>query len=256
MVVAACAVLGACAFEPGAYTDPEANGGTTDGGTATDVDAGQPPVLGRTCQYAGDGMLRLCLDFEDRQLAPKVTDASSMRLDSDSSGLYEQSRSNGVAAGFAGWGALIRVPESPALDLTTELTIELWVRPNWVSGNLVVNQQQYYLQLDSENRVTCTLGTASVSSSASVETGSSWSHVACTLTGGTMRVYVDGDLDGSRPSVAPLTTSGTAGTYVGPNYWGNLDDVRVYASALSATTICTHAGRTGCDSSGGGGGGG
>jgi hypothetical protein len=74
-----------------------------------------------------------------------------------------------------------------------------------------------------------------------------WHHVACTYDGTTERLYVDKTLVGSRaagPGEAALTVAriGSYGSAAdGEIFRGVIDDVRVYARALTATEVATLA---------------
>src|SRR5262245_10271789 len=90
-LAAALAVAAGCTYEPGTPV-----GGQqpldVDGGTVTmdpSVDAatttGTPPNA-KPCRYP-DAQLRLCLEFEDDPISPKVTDRSGLNLNAPARGL-------------------------------------------------------------------------------------------------------------------------------------------------------------------------
>jgi len=69
-----------------------------------------------------------------------------------------------------------------------------------------------------------------------------WSHLAATYDGTTLRLYVNGALAGSRAVASPLITSTGVLRIGGNNVWGEwfaglIDEVRLYNKALSATEI-------------------
>src|SRR5207244_1303537 len=71
-----------------------------------------------------------------------------------------------------------------------------------------------------------------------------WTHLAATFDGATVRLYVNGAETVSQVQTAALTpTAGTlqigADSYTGENFAGRIDEVRIYNRALSAAEIQT-----------------
>src|SRR5437773_2141072 len=71
-----------------------------------------------------------------------------------------------------------------------------------------------------------------------------WTHLAATFDGATMRLYVNGVQVASQAQTAPLAiTTGTlqigADSYAGENFAGRIDEVRIYNRALTAAEIQT-----------------
>src|SRR2546430_9039414 len=69
-----------------------------------------------------------------------------------------------------------------------------------------------------------------------------WTHLAGTFDGATMRLYVNGVEVASQAQTAALTaTAGTlqigADSYTGENFAGRIDEVRIYNRALTAAEI-------------------
>lgn len=225
----------------------------------TEVDAGvtsmspdaAPSPVARTCKFPASS-LRLCIEFEDRAFSPKVTDASLAQLDAPSANVIEAKRGSTYAAAL-GVASHIDVPESPMLDLTA-LTIEMSLWPGFAqSADLVVNYGQYYMRLSGDGRVGCILPNAQLWSSNEAAEALTWTHVACTFDGTTLRVYIDGELDKQTLVIGSgLNGNGMLGTRIGGPYSGAIDDIRIYATALSANELCTHAGRTDCGGAGSG----
>jgi hypothetical protein len=65
-----------------------------------------------------------------------------------------------------------------------------------------------------------------------------WSHLAGTFGGATLRLYVNGTLVASQPAAGPIATSASALRLGGNSVWGEyfqgrIDEVRVYNRALS-----------------------
>ncbi len=247
--MAASLVLSACAFEPGTLAEDDGTGeGEDPSGTGTGSDTGSGAPLVQPCTFP-DADLRLCLDFDDAKLRPIVTDASVAKLDGTATELEPASRSGKPAAGF-GWSSRIDVPESPTLDIAGALTLEMWVWPEYPhSAILLDNNGQYRIQLAVDGRLGCVLGNTPVWSDDS-EDAREWTHVACVYSANTLTIFINGSSAGTTVSVGAPGT-GTSGTRLG-YFAGRLDDIHVYARALTAAQVCTHAGRTTCSSGPGG----
>ena len=72
-----------------------------------------------------------------------------------------------------------------------------------------------------------------------------WHHVVATFDGSTARVFADGREIASMPAAGPIGMTGTAPAFIGADkgtesfFAGKIDDLRIYASALSADEIRT-----------------
>ena len=65
---------------------------------------------------------------------------------------------------------------------------------------------------------------------------------------GTLRIYVDGNVAKCSSISGLIPTGGDKGTRLVDNLTAFIDDVRIYARALPADDICTHANKSDCDS--------
>ena len=173
-------------------------------------------------------------------------DGSLVECDLDHGGKFN------AALTLNGTNAWVSVPDSAALDLTTGMTLEAWVRPSvtggWRTG--VMKEQAgdlvYGLYVNtSSNRpsVDAFIGgsSRSLSGAAQIPTGV-WSHLSATYDGAALRLFVNGT------QVGQLAVSGSIQTSTGPfriggnGVWGewfsgSLDEVRVYNRALSAAEL-------------------
>ncbi len=66
-----------------------------------------------------------------------------------------------------------------------------------------------------------------------------WHHVAVTYDGATLRLYVDGSLDGSVASAVSIPDIGQ-GVRLGDNVRRELDEVAVYDDWLTAAQVQSH----------------
>jgi hypothetical protein len=157
----------------------------------------------------------------------------------------------GGALSFDGVNDRVNISDANALDLTTGMTLEAWVRPSTVSSWRAVlvknfgNGLSYGLfgsdaaSLSSGYiRTTSDLGVANTAPLAL----NVWTHLALTYDGATLTLYVGGAQVASRAvsgSIAVSTgtlTLGGSGLSIG-FFQGLIDDVRIYNRALSQAEI-------------------
>jgi hypothetical protein len=171
----------------------------------------------------------------------------------------------GNALSFNGTDASVSIPDSASLDLTNGMTLEAWVKPSApASGqSAIVAKEQtndpfnvvaYALySADGSGNAPSVHGTfnyrgqnygQSATGAASLPTNT-WSYVAGTFDGAMLRLYVNGQLAGSRIVTfnAPLTTTTAplriGGDFANEFFAGLIDEVRVYNRALSQVEIQT-----------------
>jgi hypothetical protein len=161
---------------------------------------------------------------------------------------------HGKAMSFDGVNDYVSVADSSSLDLKSGMTLEAWVRPSslgsaWRQAILKENGRTasygLYANTD-EGRPSGYVRRASEvgATSSSKLALNTWSHVAATYDGATLRVYVNGVQKGSRTTTGlisvgngPLKLGGNA--IFGEWFKGLIDDVRVWNRALSASEVRT-----------------
>jgi fibronectin type 3 domain-containing protein len=161
----------------------------------------------------------------------------------------------GNALQYNGTTSGVTVPDAPSLDLTTALTLEAWVYPTVsLSGWRVVigkDVDRYYLMGSSGNNTPAVGGTFTVGGNTNLfgPTGlavNTWTHLAATFDGATLRLYANGLQVASQTQTGAFTTSTGALTLgynvYGERFTGLIDEVRVYNRALSLTEIQTDMG--------------
>ena len=160
----------------------------------------------------------------------------------------------GKALSFNGTNAWVTVPDANALDLTSALTIEAWVQPTTVTGwrTILLKERGGNLSygLYSSDDLSLPsgwlrIGNADVSlrGPTALPVGT-WSHVALTYGGGTMRVYVNGSQVATVNRTGSITTSTGALRIGGNAVWseyfsGLIDEIRIYSRVLTAAEITT-----------------
>src|SRR5688572_16887742 len=152
----------------------------------------------------------------------------------------------GGALTFNGAGAVVRVNDSASLDLMRGMTLEAWVYPTALSGwrDVIYKgpDDVYYLEASSGSAPAVGGKFTSALTGADDLPLNTWSHLAGTYDGSTLRLYVNGALVASQPensnigaSTGPLTIGGD--DLYGQYFAGRIDEVRIYNRALSLAEI-------------------
>lgn len=177
----------------------------------------------------------------------------------------------GSAFDLGGGGGFVKVPKSPGLNLSNELTIEFWMRPD---GSNPMNSLQGLVTTDfygvsifggAGQRVginayiSRTSGgdnypaTGDVNGGGAVVSSGEWHHVASTYDGAQLQLYIDGQPWGNphfvSGTISPMLPNSflslgsedgrtVCGNCAGKRYFkGLLDEVAIYNRALSAAEI-------------------
>jgi len=152
---------------------------------------------------------------------------------------------------FDGTSSWVSVADAPSLDLTYGITIEAWVNPAASTGwrEVVLKEVPGGLSyaLYAENNGSRPAGFIHSTTDKGVNGTSAlplntWSHLAMTYDGTTMRIYINGVQAGSGAVTGSAATSNSPLRIGGNSIWGEyfrglIDEVRIYNRALSATEI-------------------
>ncbi len=168
---------------------------------------------------------------------------------------------------FDGIDDYIEVVDSASLDITNNLTMESWFSPtttiNSTNSNarIVDKQNAYYLLFDypsTNGKLKLVLkigGTwVNVASVTATWNAGQWYHIVGTYDGSTMRIYVNGTLENSKPMTGNIGTSdyklflGTRAVSNVPTnmfFNGSIDEVKIYSRALDSAEVLDHYNATG-----------
>ena len=159
----------------------------------------------------------------------------------------------GNALTFNGTDARVTIPDAPSLRLTNAMTLEAWVYPTTVTSAwrdvVYKGDDNYYLSGTSAPSgrpavggiFAGSYGEAYATANLPLNT---WTHLAGTYDGGTLRLYVNGAEVASSAKSGALSTSSNplqigGDALYGQYFTGRIDEVRVYNTALSAAQVQT-----------------
>jgi glucose/arabinose dehydrogenase len=227
----------------------------SDGGATTHTIWTPATATTYTATYVtapGAGGLVAAYGF-DESAGTSVSDRSGRGNTGTLSGATWAAGRTGSAVAFDGVDDWITVPDAPALDLTTGMTLEAWVYPTRVSGwqTLITKERAgpsvYGLfastgpDIRASAKIMLPSGNQRVYGASALPVNT-WTHLAATYDGAALRLYVNGSPVGSRALSGAIATSGAplrlgGNAVYGEFFRGRVDDVRIYNRALSAAEI-------------------
>jgi hypothetical protein len=160
----------------------------------------------------------------------------------------------GGALSFDGTSNLVTIADSASLHLSTAMTVEAWVNPaalGTVWRTIVLKEQTGELIYSLYANTDTTRPSGNVFVAAEQETRgtaalalNTWTHVATTYDGTTLRIFVNGVQASSLAVTGGIKSSTGALRIGGNNIWGEffsglIDEVRIYNRALSAAELQT-----------------
>src|SRR6185437_140650 len=181
-----------------------------------------------------------------------VADASGNGNNGTVSGAtWSASGKFGSALSFNGTSSLVSVPDAASLRLSAGMTLEAWVNPSAVTSAwrdvIYKGNDNYFLEATSSASSEPGVGGTFGGSEGDVEgtaalAANTWSYLAGTYDGSTLRFYVNGTQVASlahtgmvASSTNPLQIGGDS--IYGQFFAGLIDEVRVYNVALSAAQV-------------------
>jgi hypothetical protein len=165
----------------------------------------------------------------------------------------------GGALTFDGVNDTVVVADANSLDLTTGMTLEAWVRPTVLGGGwrtVMLKERTgglaYALYGNEDgNRpsVHSFIGVNEYDARGTAQVpANQWTHLAATYDGANLRLYVNGTQTATRALTGSMVVSTGALRIGGNSVWpewfvGQIDEVRVYNRALTATEVATDVNR-------------
>ena len=158
----------------------------------------------------------------------------------------------GGAISFAGTAGWVTVSSSALLNLSTGMTVQAWVYPTALSSwrSVIIKERtgglSYGLYGNSDTSrpaAYVNLGGSDVGTNGMAQLPlNTWTHLAATYNGATLRLYVNGTNVSTRTVSGSLVTSSNPLRIGGNSVWneyftGRIDEVRVYNRALSVAEI-------------------
>ena len=166
----------------------------------------------------------------------------------------------GKALTFNGTSNWVTIPDAPSLDVTTGMTLEAWVNPSAINGwrSLMMKESGstpiprgswselftygMYANVDA-NRPNVAINSASNGYEArgtSQLALNTWTHVASTYDGSTLRLFINGTQVASVAASGAIVASNDPLRIGGNSMWGeyfkgSIDEVRLYNRALSGS---------------------
>ncbi len=236
-------------------------------------------LAGESSRWQGDYAARLRLYTSGRPYAQGSLWSFSTgvllgwwKLDESSGSTAADTSGNGhsgVVTGTAQWqpsggrigGALlpadgaVRIVEEAPFDITDEITISTWTRIDalnrWWQALVTKGDTAWRLHRSGDARsleFACSGlqspdGASASAQGSRIVDDSRWHHIVATYDGNRIALYVDGDLDASRPAWGRIRTNDSP-VVIGDNAeqpkrcWnGWIDDTRIYSYALSEDEI-------------------
>jgi hypothetical protein len=189
------------------------------------------------------------LDGESGSIAYDDSENSNTGLVVLGDGDWTSGMVNG-ALFFDGESTQVSVTDSPSLNPANAITVAAWVNAGgWFNNTRILEKgksdNQYGLLINGTGQLEFLLaGVTNGTLFTSPPATSSWHHLAATYDGALIRLYIDGQLAAQQSASGPLAiTSDPLAIGDKPSggplfvFYGFIDDVRIYRSALSASQI-------------------
>ena len=144
----------------------------------------------------------------------------------------------------------VELPNESNFDFTNEMTVELWmnssVMPQQWDALVVKGDDSWRLHLNASGTVNFACNgvtpTQEINSTTSITDGN-WHHIAATLGGDSIKIYVDGVLENQASASGIINNNvhtvliGNNPIYSGRNFTGHMDDIRIWNVSRSAEQI-------------------
>ena len=156
----------------------------------------------------------------------------------------------GKALVFNGTSSWVTIADAPSLDLTTGMTLEVWIYPTTTSGTrdvLCKEGSSDIYNLYARNwrglpEINAYVNGANRTAEGPALSANVWMHLAGTYDGSMLRLYRNGVEVARQAQSGPIATSTGVLRIGGNSLWGeffrgSIDEVRIYNRALSPSEI-------------------
>jgi hypothetical protein len=154
-----------------------------------------------------------------------------------------------TAVDFDGENDHVSITPVAALNMTSEATLEAWIKADSLQGTILRRNNSYELRAQSDGSILFRIWVGEevrslTTAEGKVKTGSTY-HVVGTYDGSHMRIYLNGKEIASQAQVGAMTHNANT-LYIARNDFSNtyfngiIDDVAIYDQALPAETIEQH----------------
>ena len=199
-----------------------------------------PPTSGPVAAYSFD-------EGQGATLTDKTNNGHNGAITGAS---WDNGGHSGRALSFDGNDDMVTIADHSHFDMTSSFTIESWVKPRTLSGyRMIVLKERppsglaygLYASDLSGPKPSASTPSGGATSPTNIAAGS-WTHLATTYSGGTLRLFINGTQVASSSAFAPPSTSGALriggnAVWTFETFDGLIDDVRIYDRALSPTEI-------------------
>ena len=190
--------------------------------------------------------------FEEGSGSTTVDNSGRGHTGTISGAAWTSAGHSGKGLQFDGVNDSVMVADAADLDLTLGATMEAWVRPTTLNGwrtvvlKEAVGDLAYALYSSNDTSRPAALtrlsGTTSLAAGANPIAPNSWSHLAGTYDGATLRLYVNGTQVSATGATGLISATASPLMIGGNSVWneffaGTIDDVRIYNRALSPAEI-------------------
>ncbi|WP_455584878.1 LamG-like jellyroll fold domain-containing protein [Bacteroides sp.] len=118
------------------------------------------------------------------------------------------------------------------LDGLAEATVQMWVKPiEWVKGAQLYNQDNIIIELGDNQSLVVKSGSSAATCAAEIPLNA-WSQLTIVYDNSNVKCYVNNEsknVAGSLPAILP---DAVAKCYIGKNFKGQMDEIRVWKKAL------------------------
>ena len=167
----------------------------------------------------------------------RVTFENGQAEDSVEVYLESDLQTMGKSLYFSAPASLAKVEKFDAINSAQEFTIQAWVKHDNSYGSIITKSNAYALGFDNSGKVYFSVGTTTVITDESYSAMSEFIHITGQKTAESLCIYINGQLVKEVKTAVSTPQNSNDLIFGGSNFKGYLDEVRIWARALSATEI-------------------